>query len=120
MDIDFPFRIGADGRTLSSPSHAQHVRDMIELVLFTQPGERAMRPDFGAGLLHYVFGPNRPDQAPTLQASIHGQLAQWLGDLIELRDVQVVSEDGALRATVSYVLRASGAQTTETFLRSST
>jgi len=120
MNIDFPFRIGADGRTRASPNDAKHVRDMIELLLFTQPGERAMRPDFGAGLLQYAFGPNRPELAATLQATIQGALTHWLGDLIELRAVQVESDDATLRATVVYALRASGDVRSDIFTRSST
>ena len=120
MNIDFPFRIGADGRTRTSPDDAKHIRDMIELLLFTQPGERVMRPDFGAGLLQYAFGPNRPELAATLQATIQGALTLWLGDLIELRAVQVESDDAALRATVVYALRASGDVRSDTFTRSAT
>jgi phage baseplate assembly protein W len=120
MNIDFPLRIGADGRTRASADDAKHVRDMIELLLFTQPGERVMRPDFGAGLLQYAFGPNRPELAATLQAMIQGALAQWLGDLIELRAVQVESDDATLRATVVYALRASGDVRSDTFTRSAT
>jgi uncharacterized protein len=118
MNIDFPLQIGADGRTRASPDDAKHVRDMIELLLFTQPGERVMRPDFGVGLLQYAFGPNRPELAATLQAMTQGALTQWLGDLIELHSVQVDSDDAVLRATVVYALRASGDVRSDTFTRS--
>jgi len=120
MNIDLAFRIGADGRTRASPDDAKHIRDMIELLLFTHPGERVMRPDFGAGLLQYAFGPNRPEVAATLQATIQGGLTQWLGDLIELRSVSVESDDATMRATVVYQLRASGDMRSDTFTRSST
>jgi uncharacterized protein len=120
MDIDFPLRIGADGRTRASPDEAKHVRDLIELVLFTQPGERVMRPEFGTGLLQYAFGPNRSELAATLQATLQGSLTQWLGDLIELRAVRVESDDATLRATVVYALRASGDVRSDTFVRSAT
>lgn len=120
MNIDFPLCIGADGLTRTSPDDAKHVRDIIELLLFTQPGERVMRPDFGTGLMHYAFGPNRPELAATLQATIQGALTQWLGDLIELRAVQVESDHAALRATVVYALRASGEVRSDTFIASAT
>jgi uncharacterized protein len=120
MNIAFPFRIGADGRTQASPDDATHVRDMIELLLFTQPAERVMRPDFGTGLLQYAFGPNRPELAATLQATIQGALTLWLGDLIELRSVQVESDEGALFTTVVYALRSSGDVRSDIFTRSAT
>jgi uncharacterized protein len=118
MDIDFPIRIGQDGRTAHSPNVARHVRDMIELVLFTQAGERAMRPDFGTGLLQKVFGGNSPELAATLQAEVGSALMQWLGDVIDLRSVVVESHDAMLEATVVYALRATGVVHTERFPRS--
>ncbi|HEY0299988.1 MAG TPA: GPW/gp25 family protein [Rhizomicrobium sp.] len=118
MDIDVPFRIGGDGRTRAAADDAKHVRDMIELVLFTQPGERVMRPEFGAGLLQYAFGANRPELAATLQATIESALAHWLGDLIELHAVRVESDDAVLRATVTYAVRPTGDVRSDTFTRS--
>ncbi len=52
--LDFPYRISATGRSATT-GDADHVRDLIEQVLFTAPGERVMRPDFGSGLLALVF-----------------------------------------------------------------
>jgi phage baseplate assembly protein W len=117
MQIAFPFAIGADGRTRRA-DHAGHVRDMMELLLFTHPGERVMRPDFGTGLLQYVFAPNSPELAATLQLTLQAALTQWLGDLIELRSVTVRAEEAVLRVTVAYLLRSSGELLTETFSRS--
>lgn len=117
MNIDFPYRIGANGRSMST-TDADHVRDMIELLLFTHPGERLMRPDFGTGLLQYVFAANSPELAATLQLTVQAALTQWLGDLVELRGLEVRSDDAALRVTIVYALRTSGDVHTETFARS--
>ena len=57
MQIDHPFHVGDDGRTAST-SLEDHIRDLIEQVLFTSPGERVNRPTFGSGLLKTVFAPN--------------------------------------------------------------
>jgi uncharacterized protein len=100
---------------INERDYPAHVRDMIELLLFTAPGERVMRPDFGCGLLGLTFEPNSPELAATLQISIQAQLQRWLGDVITTVGLNVASEDDMLRITVSYVLRATGAQTTETF-----
>ena len=48
--LDFPCALDGRGRTAAT-DHDDHVRDLIEQVLFTAPGERVMRPDFGSGLL---------------------------------------------------------------------
>lgn len=113
-DIAFPFAVDGRGRTAEADYQA-HVRDMIELLLFTAPGERVMRPDFGCGLLNLTFEPNSPELAATLQISIQAQLQRWLGDIITAVALDVTSTGDVLRVTISYVVRATGAQTTEIF-----
>jgi uncharacterized protein len=90
---------------------------MIEMLLFTNPGERVMRPDFGTGLLQYVFAPNSPELGATLQITVQAALTRWLGDLIDLREATVESVDAELRVTLSYVLRSTGVARQETFTR---
>src|SRR4051812_7209461 len=104
MNIDFPYHIGGQGRTALADDE-DHVRDLIEQVLFTSPGERVNRPDFGCGLLRMVFEPTSPEIAAALQFTVQGQLQRWLGDVIEPRSVQVVSEDSKLRVAVEYRIR---------------
>ena len=58
MNLAFPYGFDSTGRTAQSPSVAQHVADMIELILFTSPGERVNRPTFGSGTAQLVFAPN--------------------------------------------------------------
>lgn len=104
MDIDHPFRIGSGGRT-SSVAHDEHIRQMIEQVLFTSPGERVNRPTFGSGLAKLVFAPNGDTLASAMQVTVPAALQQWLGDLIQVEAVQVDADDSALRVTVQYVIR---------------
>lgn len=49
MNIAYPFRFDGGGRTATADDD-RHIRDLIEGVLFTNPGERVNRPDFGSGL----------------------------------------------------------------------
>ncbi len=114
IDIDFPFRVDQRGRT-ADVGYDGHIRDLIELVLFTSPGERVMRPDFGCGLLDLVFEPNSPELAATLQLAIHAQLERWLGDVIEIEAVLVESVDNLLRVHVAYRVRATGDRRTDVF-----
>jgi phage baseplate assembly protein W len=116
MNIDFPYQIANDGRTATTDD-AGHVRDMIELLLFTNPGERVMRPDFGTGLLQYVFAPNSPELAATLQVTLQASLTRWLGDLIDLKEASVESIGAELRVNLTYILRSTGAVRQETFTR---
>lgn len=114
MNIDFPFHISGDGRTAET-GRDDHIRDMIEELLFTNRGERVNRPDFGSGLLQLVFGPNTPELAAALQFSLQADLQRWLGDLIELRSLEVTSIDSTIFITIQYTVRATNEQQTATF-----
>ena len=103
MNIDFPFRIDGRKRTAST-SNEDHVRDLIEQLLFTAPGERVNRPTFGSGLPQMLFGPNTPEMAAAVQFLIQGALQQYLADLIQVSSVQVDAIDSTLRVQVDYVL----------------
>jgi phage baseplate assembly protein W len=118
MNIDFPFRFDHRGRT-SLASDDEHIRDMIEQVLFTNPGERVNRPDFGSGLLQMVFAPNSPELAATLQFGVQAGLQQWLGDLIEIQTIDVSSEEATLRVELRYLVKRTQENRTETFVRRS-
>ena len=116
MNIDFPFHFDGRGRTAGAGAD-DHIRDMIEQLLFTSPGERVNRPDFGSGLLQLVFAPNRDELAAATQFLVQGALQQWLGDLIEVEAVEVESEDATLRVTAQYRIRRSGERRTAEFTR---
>jgi hypothetical protein len=116
MNIDFPFHFDARGRSAAT-NDDDHIRDMIEQLLFTSPGERVNRPDFGSGLLQMVFAPNSPELAAALQYTTQAALQRWLGDLIELQALEVSSDDAALRVEVRYVVRRTGELRTDTFVR---
>jgi phage baseplate assembly protein W len=104
MQFDFPYRFDARGRT-SSTTEEDHVRDMIEQVLFTSPGERVNRPDFGCGLLQLLFAPTGRELESALQFTILAALQRWLGDVIEPRSVNVVVDDSNVRVSVGYAIR---------------
>jgi phage baseplate assembly protein W len=114
MNIDFPFHFDGRGRTAIT-GYDEHVRDMIEQLLFTNPGERVNRPDFGSGLLQMVFAPNSPELAAALQFTIQASLQRWLGDVIELQGLEVTNEDSTLRILIQYVIRVNNAPQTAQF-----
>jgi phage baseplate assembly protein W len=116
MNVDYPYKIGGRGRTATTSDDA-HVRDLIEQVLFTSPGERVNRPDFGCGLLQLVFAPNSPDLAAATQFLVQGALQQWLADVIAVEAVGVSAVDASLRVTVQYIVRRSGERVTAEFSR---
>ncbi|MBS0445356.1 MAG: GPW/gp25 family protein [Proteobacteria bacterium] len=114
-DVDFPYRVDGRGRTALADSDDDHVRDLIEELLFTVPGERANRPDFGCGLMQLVFEPNSIELAATIQALVQGSLQQWLGTLIRVNAVDADASDATLTVQVSYTLLADQQSKTASF-----
>jgi uncharacterized protein len=112
VQFDFPFHLDAAGHTAGT-DYDDHVRDMIEQLLFTNPGERVNRPDFGSGLLDLVFSPNSPEVAAALELSVQAALQRWLGDVIDVQSLTVDSEDATLRVSLRYVVKATGAVRTD-------
>jgi len=112
--LDHPYHFDGRGRTAGTGA-ADHVRDLIEQVLFTSPGERVMRPDFGAGLLALVFEPNSVTLAATTQFLVQSALQQHLSELISVQSVTVEPLDSTLRVNVSYALLADGSSQSASF-----
>lgn len=116
MNIDFPFHFDGRGRTASTDDD-DHIRDMIEELLFTNPGERVNRPDFGSGLQQLIFSPNSPELAAALKFTLQATLQRWLGDLIELQALEVTSEDSTLSILIQYVVRRNNQRQVAQFTR---
>ena len=112
--VAVPLQFDGRGRTAATPT-AQHLRDMIENVLLTGPGERVMRPTFGSGLLQLAFSPNSDQLAATLQMLVQGALQSALGALIEVAGVAIAQDNGSLTIGVSYTVRSTGESTSTTF-----
>jgi phage baseplate assembly protein W len=116
MDIDYPYHFDGRGRTATT-GYGDHVRDMVEQLLFTDPGERVNRPDFGSGIRQLLFAPNSPEVAAALQLTVQAALQRWLGDVIEISKLEVTSEDAILRVYLEYVIRRTGERRADTFTR---
>jgi uncharacterized protein len=101
--LDFPYHVDGRGRTATTGA-ADHLRDLIEQVLFTAPGERVMRPDFGCGLAQLVFEPNSVTLAATTQMLVQSSLQQHLSHLIAVDAVDVMADDAALRVDIAYTV----------------
>ncbi len=115
MNLAFPFSFDTTGRTAQA-SVADHVYDMIELIMFTSPGERVNLPTFGSGTSQLIFAPNSAVLAAAQQQAIQAGLQQWLSDLIRVNSVTVVAEESTLQVTVVYTLVANQQQQSQQFL----
>lgn len=111
-DIRFPYGFDPQGRTATS-SYESHVKEMLELLLLTHPGERVNRPALGGGLAQLVFTPNAPERAAALELALSAAVSTWLGDVIDLRRLHVAAEDAVLRVELDYAVRSTGALVTQ-------
>jgi phage baseplate assembly protein W len=114
--IAFPLRLDTAGRTAAADDES-YLRGLVEQVLFTRPGERVNRPDFGSGVNQLVFAPSGDEMAQATRALVHGALQQWLGDLLRVEDVNVQARDAVLDVTIVYVPLATPAGAERRVLR---
>lgn len=116
MDMAFPLAFDTRGRTANAALD-DHVRDMIEQLVFTNPGERVNQPEFGSGLLQLVFAPNSVELAAAVQFTLQAALQRWLGDVVAVSQLSVTSVDSTLNVEIDYVVRDTGLAQTATFTR---
>lgn len=107
MNIAYPWSFDNRGRTNLADTDT-HVTHMLEQLLFTNPGERVNRPDFGSGLQQLVFAPTSPEIAAALQFTLKAAIQRWLSDVLELQSLIVSSEGSTLSIDVHYVVRRTG------------
>jgi len=112
--LDFPFHVDGRGRAAET-GEDDHIRDMIFQVLFTNPGERVNRPDFGCGLKQLVFMPNSDALAAASQVLVQGSLQRWLDAVIQVEAVEVEAEESELRVSVVYSKRSGGGPRRDVF-----
>jgi phage baseplate assembly protein W len=102
--VAFPFLPDAVTGALDWSSGAENVHEAIRLVLQTSPGERVMRPAFGAGLSDFLMDPNNPATRAALSRSVQAALAAY-EVRITVTGVEVVAGEDPSEAliTVSYL-----------------
>lgn len=116
IHVDYPYGFDGTGRTATTTGD-DHIRDMIEQVLFTAPGERVNRPSFGSGLLALMFEPNADALVAAIRANVESSLQRWLGDVIEVEAVQIRNIESVLEISVQFVMRGTRDRRFERFRR---
>jgi uncharacterized protein len=115
MNLNFPYGFDSRGRTAAA-GLADYVRQLIEQVLFTSPGERVNLPDFGSGLLQLPFAPNSQELAAATQFSVQSALQKWLSGYVTVQSVTASAEEAALTVTVEYSPISSDVTQVQTFV----
>lgn len=68
--------IAADGR-LPPARDDESVREVMLNILLTRPGERLMRPQFGAGLLDFIHQPNNQTNRALIASLVQKAISEW-------------------------------------------
>lgn len=114
-NLYFPYQFDGRGRTRQA-SVDDYLRQLVEQVLFTSPGERVNIPDFGSGLLQLPFAPNSLELAAATQFAVQGALQKWLGSVIKVIAVDATSQNEQLIVTVTYAPLNTGISQVQTFV----
>lgn len=114
MNVNFPYQF--DGRGRTQDPLGDSVRQLVEQVLFTSPGERVNLPDFGSGLLQLTFAPNSMEMAAATQFTVQGALQKWLSGSIKVQSVVASAVDSTLTVTVTYAPLNTGVTQVQTFV----
>src|SRR5271167_4916948 len=115
MNLNFPYQFDGRGRTQEADAN-DYVRQLVEQVLFTSPGERVNLPDFGSGLLQLPFAPNSEEMAAATQFTVQGALQKWLSSYITVQSVVASAQDAVLTVTVTYALLNTDVTEVQTFV----
>ena len=107
VHVGYPLRTTGRGRT-ALVDEGTYLRGLVEAVLFTRPGERVNRPDFGSGIDQLVFAPAGGELAQATKALVQGALQRYLGELLRVEEVAVEAVESTLRVTVVYTPLAAG------------
>src|SRR5215510_12101821 len=116
MNINFPYQFDGRGRTAEASSLQDYVRQLVEQVLFTSPGERVNLPDFGSGLLQLTFAPNSVEMAAATQFTVQAALQKWLSNYIKVQSVVASADNEKLTVTVTYSLLNTDVTQVQTFV----
>lgn len=114
--LGFPFQVGDHGvpRTVD---HARHVRQQLEQLLFTLPGERVNRPDFGCGVQQLVFAGASRETAVAAEYRIRLSIQRELAGVLRLDALRVTTDDATLFVDLVFTVLPDGEQRAETFRR---
>jgi phage baseplate assembly protein W len=99
--LSFPFHLSGDGR-IAAVDFDAHLRQRIEQVLFTAPGERVMRPEFGCGVRDLVFQGNNDVLAAATEFTIAKALQSALAGQVMIHAVNVLADEETLHIEVVY------------------
>ncbi|SLN59740.1 Gene 25-like lysozyme [Roseovarius albus] len=115
--LTYPFGPDGSGRTGNTEDKAIRVRNLLQAVLFTVPGERVMRPEFGSGVPDMLFDGNSEALETAADFLIRTAVQRYLSDVLVLEDLTITRDEGVLEINVTYALVGEEDRQIETFVR---
>jgi uncharacterized protein len=110
--VGFPLFFTPNERgELAFPSLEASVRQSIEVILRTRPGEQLMHADFGAGLERMIGQPNTLTTRRRIQELVQRTLSEWEPrlELLRVDVLEVADLPDQVRVELTYRLRRTGA-----------
>ena len=115
MNVYFPYQFDGRGRTREAALQ-DYIKQLVEQVLFTSPGERVNLPDFGSGLLQLPFAPNSVEMAAATQFAVQAALQKWLSNYVKVQSVVASAQQELLTVVVSYSMLNTDVTQVQTFV----
>lgn len=107
LGVGWAFPICADAGRTAVAAYEEDVKQAIRIILGTDPGERVMRPDFGAGLSAFVFEPMTPATLEALRQRVEEALVDWEPRIdVDAVKVSAVPDEGKVLIEARYRVRA--------------
>ncbi len=113
--LGFPFRVTDRGTARGAGDLAELAKAQLRQLLFTAPGERVDRPDFGCGLHLLVFSAADGDRAAVTEYLVRAAVTRYLDRLVALDAVRVTVDGPTLVVDILYTLRDTGEELAGTF-----
>ena len=103
----WPMGLAEDGR-VKTAVYEEDVAQAIRIILSTNPGERVMRPTFGAGLDDFLFEPINTTTLALIENRVRESLIDWEAriDLLNVMVTAVDQRNGKLLIEIDYRVRA--------------
>jgi phage baseplate assembly protein W len=114
--LSFPFRITELGAAATAP-RAEVIRQQLEQLLMTIPGERVNRPDFGCGIQRLVFAGAGPETVAAAEYVIATSIRRHLRALVSLDAVRVTVDDSSLFVDILYSVVGTGEERSASFVQ---
>ncbi|HEV7473304.1 MAG TPA: GPW/gp25 family protein [Pyrinomonadaceae bacterium] len=103
----FPLQVDVTGAPVMV-AYEEDIRQAIMIIMGTEPGERIMRPDFGAGLNRFVFEPVNTTTMALVKTRVRESLIDWEPriDVVSVEVTTDENEKNLLLIEMSYRVRA--------------